>query len=56
MGTITPEEACERMRTAGMKTSPAVVRNGIKQGKFPFGDAVESEKPDSFGSLSTRSC
>ncbi len=31
-----------------MKISPTVVRNGIKQGVFPFGDAIESEKPGTF--------
>jgi len=48
MGTITPEEACERMRAVGMKITATVVRNGIKQGVFPFGDAIESETPGPF--------
>ncbi len=46
--TMTPDEATERLRAAGMKISPTVVRNGIKQGVFPFGDAIESEKPGTF--------
>jgi len=46
--TITTEEATERMRAAGMKISPTVVRNGIKQGVFPLGDAIESETPGTF--------
>ena len=44
IGTITPEAATERMRAMGMKISPTVVRDGLKQRVFPFGDAIESEK------------
>lgn len=42
--TITPEEATERLRAAGMKISPTVVRDGLIQKVFPFGDAIKSEK------------
>ena len=44
IGTITPEAATERMRAVGMKISPTVVRDGIKQKVFPFGDVVETAK------------
>lgn len=43
-GTFTPEEAVERMRAVGMRISPTVVRDGLRQKVFPFGDAIESEK------------
>lgn len=42
--TMTPEEATKRMRAAGMKISPTVVRDGLKQKVFPFGDAIESDR------------
>ena len=42
--TMTPEEATERLRAAGMKISPTVIRDGLRQKIFPFGDAIESER------------
>lgn len=45
---ITPDEACQRMRAAGINISPVIIRGGIKQKVFPFGDAVETEKGHRF--------
>lgn len=42
--TITPEEACQRLRAMGVQISPSVIRDGLRQGVFPFGNAVKSEK------------
>jgi len=42
--TMTPEEATERLRAAGMKISPVMLREGLIQKVFPFGDAIKSEK------------
>ena len=43
--TITPQEAVDRLREAGMKIGPQTLREGILQRVFPFGDAVEMEDP-----------
>lgn len=40
--TITPQEAVEKLRSMGMKISPDVIRSGLEQKVFPFGDAVEN--------------
>lgn len=40
--TITPQEAAEKLRSLGMKTSPDFIRMGIEQKVFPFGDAVDN--------------
>ena len=41
--TITTAEAAETLRTLGMKISPETVRNGLEQGKFPFGECIKKE-------------
>ncbi len=38
--TITPAEATERLRAMGVKISPDVIREGIQQKIFPFGDCI----------------
>lgn len=40
--TITPQEAAEKLRGLGMKISPDVIRAGLEQRVFSFGDAVEN--------------
>lgn len=42
--TITPEQASERLRAIGMKITPTTVREGMAQGRFPFGDYIKTEK------------
>ncbi len=46
--TITPDEATEKLRAAGMKICPATLRAGLQQQRFPFGDAVETQKSWAF--------
>jgi len=46
--TLTPEEATERLRKMGMCISPEIVRGGIQQGVFPFGDCIKTEKSRRF--------
>ncbi len=40
--TLTTEEAAGCLRYAGIKVSPVTLREGIEQGKFPFGFMIES--------------
>ena len=39
--TLTPEQAAGCMRYAGVKISIETLRNGIEQGRFPFGFVIE---------------
>lgn len=39
---ITPQEATERMRAVGIRISTDVIRRGLEQRVFPFGDAVQT--------------
>ena len=41
--TITPAEATERLRALGMKISTTTLRDGIEQGKYPFGIYIKSK-------------
>lgn len=41
--TITVAEATERLRAMGMKISPEIVRDGIEQRRFPFGDVIRTK-------------
>ena len=40
INTITPQEAAEKLRALGMKTSPDFIRMGLEQKVLPFGDAI----------------
>ena len=40
---LTAAEATERLRTMGMKISPEILRDGIEQGRFPFGDLIRTK-------------
>ena len=40
---ITAEEATECLRAMGMRISPEILRSGIEQGRFEFGDVVRSK-------------
>lgn len=39
--TLTPEEVSQRLRAIGVKTTPLKIREGIRQGKYPFGIVIE---------------
>lgn len=41
--TIPVAEATQRLRALGMRISPDVLRSGIEQKVFPFGDCVRSK-------------
>lgn len=41
--TIKPEEAVERLRDMGMTISVPTLKQGIKDGVFPFGAAVQNK-------------
>lgn len=41
--TITPKEATERLTNAGIRIGYDKLRQGLKQGKFPFGFTVDME-------------
>ena len=38
--TMTPEQAATKLRELGMRTSPARIRQGIRDGIYPFGMAI----------------
>ena len=38
--TLTPEEVSQRLRAIGVKTTPQKIREGIRQGKYPFGIVI----------------
>ncbi len=38
--TMTPEQAATRLRQLGMRTSPARIRQGIRDGVYPFGVCI----------------
>lgn len=38
--TITPKEAVDRLRALGMNTSETAIRNGLEQGKYPYGECI----------------
>ena len=40
--TMTTAEATEQLRSMGLKISNEVLRDGIDQGKFPFGVSIKS--------------
>lgn len=42
LGTINATEATAILRQTGMKISPTILRDGIEQKVFPFGDVVRS--------------
>ena len=39
--TMTTEEACNLLRSAGFRIDVETLREGIKQGAFPFGVAIK---------------
>lgn len=42
--TLTPQEAAEELRARGLRTSPEIIRAGLEQHVFPFGDCITTEK------------
>lgn len=45
--TLNAEETALRLRELGMKASPAKIRNGIRDGAYPFGDYIMVDKQPS---------
>lgn len=41
---LSAQEATEVLRQCGMRISPELLRAGLKQGAFPFGTFIQSEK------------
>jgi hypothetical protein len=41
--TIPAQEVAERMRAAGMNITPDVVRSGLEQRVYPFGDCITTK-------------
>lgn len=39
--TLTAQEATERLRAEGMRMSRDTLMDGLRQGKFPFGDCID---------------
>lgn len=40
--TITVAEATEELRRLGLRISPDTIRDGLEQGKYPFGVHIKS--------------
>lgn len=40
--TLTTQEATEQLRRLGVKISTETMRNGLRQGVFPFGTYIET--------------
>ena len=43
--TMTPEEVSVVLRSYGVKTSPYKIREGLKQGAYPFGVYIQMTSP-----------
>lgn len=41
--TMTAAETAEYLRSLGMKISPDVIRSGLQDRRFPFGDFIPNE-------------
>ncbi len=39
--TLTAQEATERLRAEGIRMSRDTLMDGLRQGKFPFGDCID---------------
>lgn len=44
IGTMTVEEATQRLRAMGVKISADTLREGIAQGQFQFGSYIKTQK------------
>lgn len=44
IGTMTVDEAAQKMRDMGMKISAKTLREALAQDKFPFGTYIKTEK------------
>lgn len=42
--TMTPEEAAAAMRELGLRCSAEKIRDGIEQGKYPFGVCINMDR------------
>lgn len=43
--TLTPEEVSTQLRAIGVKTTPTKIREGIRQGKYPFSIVIDLATP-----------
>lgn len=41
---MTVEEATQKLRAMGVRITAPVLRSGIAQGQFPFGNYIQTEK------------
>jgi hypothetical protein len=46
--TLTPQDAALYLRDRGLSISPDTLRQGIKQGVYPFGIVIEMERSPVF--------
>lgn len=43
--TLTPEEVAQVLRAIGVRTTATRIREGIRQGKYPFGIVIDLATP-----------
>ena len=43
IGTMTAAQAAQVMREMGIRVSPQTIREGLEQGKYPFGECIEKK-------------
>ena len=48
ISTLTPQDAAQYLRDRGLSISPDTLRQGIKQGVYPFGIVIEMERSPVF--------
>lgn len=48
IATLTPQDAAQYLRDRGLSISPDTLRQGIKQGVYPFGIVIEMERSPVF--------
>ena len=53
---LTTEEAVSLLRSAGMRISRQTLRDGIRQGVFPFGDCVRTGRSQVFYIYRSKLC
>lgn len=42
---MTPEDVACELRKLGLNVTTETIRQGIKQGKYPFGEFIQMKKP-----------
>ena len=48
IATLPPQDAAQYLRDRGLSISPDTLRQGIKQGVYPFGIVIEMERSPVF--------